>query len=108
MERLSDEELQAKTGEFKARVASALDRQREYANVLGIERRKHGSESARTVWKSEGEFRTDRHGGDPKRESGARILRAPQASYESTRMTTRRFCARPSRLVFGAIGFSSP
>jgi hypothetical protein len=28
--------------------------------------------------------------------------------YTNTRMTTRRFCARPSRVLFGAIGLSSP
>src|SRR5690606_13556281 len=33
----------------------------------------------------------------------------PQGSnYTRTRMTTRRFWARPSRVSFGAIGFSSP
>ena len=29
-------------------------------------------------------------------------------SYESTFTTTRRFMARPSRVLFGATGFSSP
>ena len=28
--------------------------------------------------------------------------------YASTLMTTRLFCARPSRVLFGATGFSSP
>jgi hypothetical protein len=30
------------------------------------------------------------------------------SSYDRTRMTTRRFWARPSRVLFGATGFSSP
>ena len=29
-------------------------------------------------------------------------------AYESTFTTTRRFIARPSRVLFGATGFSSP
>jgi hypothetical protein len=29
-------------------------------------------------------------------------------SYASTRITTRRFWARPSRVLFGATGFPSP
>jgi hypothetical protein len=37
------------------------------------------------------------------RRPGCRAFR-----YARTRMTTRRFCARPSRVVFGASGFFSP
>jgi hypothetical protein len=34
--------------------------------------------------------------------------RRHSADHAMTLMTTRRFCARPARVVFGAIGFSSP
>jgi len=33
---------------------------------------------------------------------------ASDVVYVSTRITTRRFCLRPSRVLFGASGFSSP
>ena len=32
----------------------------------------------------------------------------PGVAYESTLITTRRFCARPWRVLFGETGFSSP
>ena len=32
----------------------------------------------------------------------------PLRTYARTLITTRRFCARPSRVLFGAIGLSSP
>ena len=36
------------------------------------------------------------------------IARIAPESYASTLITTRRFCARPSRVLFGATGLSSP
>ena len=41
----------------------------------------------------------------PGRANGQTVSRCP---YASTLMTTRRFCARPSRVRFGAAGLSSP
>jgi hypothetical protein len=40
--------------------------------------------------------------------SDPRTFGPSDLDYASTRMTTRRFWARPSRVLFGAIGFSSP
>ena len=46
---------------------------------------------------------------NPGREAGFRVVdRCSLVLYASTLITTRRFCARPSFVLLGAIGFSSP
>jgi hypothetical protein len=52
-----------------------------------------------------------REGGWAAERLARRPLRStsPRGSRQaSTLMTTRRFCARPARVLFGAIGLSSP
>jgi hypothetical protein len=47
--------------------------------------------------------------GVPPAHDGTLMHPAPDpALYVRMRTTTRRFCARPSRVLFGATGFSSP
>jgi hypothetical protein len=44
---------------------------------------------------------------EDRRASGLRVG-ADDGTYDRTLTTTRRFCARPARVLFGATGFASP